>query len=273
MGIYSGTSKTTLLAAVGAENAGFAPAAASIAFSTPSGTIPTTVKLRGIPGQGYTGVAKLTYQRLNVTTLFQYVDSSDVWTLQQYTASSLADLLPKLNGKYGVNLTAADLSVNPAITVGATTQTFTVNLAPSLQYFGTRTLVWSKGTQQIEDYYPTTTLGTLPVPEVTMASQPVDFTSVRATIKAHDPSVPFTSGSATAAAIVSMLSTKLGFAFTVGDTTQPGTEQYDLSGFTLQFSDVYLVDDANSTYNKMAILTPPIRPGKQVYTFYLHWNE
>lgn len=271
MGIYNQTPIETLFSLVLSENP-LLGSATSDQFVIDKATVvsggTTSVRFRGKPGSGYTGVQTVQYSRVNVGTLFSGVTP----TLTQYTATKLSDLLPGFNAKYGMNFTAADLLTDTVIAAGSNSQVLTLNASPSLMYYGAVSFTWTRGTKQLVDYYPNRTLTAITLPDAMLKAFKTDFSSNVAVLTAHDTSVAFTSGSTTAVATVNMLTSKLGLPFTLGATTTPGSGLYDLSGFTLTLNTIDQIPDANPDYRKVAILTPPVAYGNQYSPIYLHYD-
>lgn len=271
MGIYVGNSTQLLLNAVVKQN----PALGDVTVNQVSWHQLTAVSggetrivLRGVRGLGWSGATRLTYNRINVSTLFLNVAP---WTISMYSAKSLFDLLPRFNQKYGLNLTAEDFTADIPIT-GATTQSLTLNLANSRMYYGSRVLTWTKGEMRLEDYYPQRTLTVIEKPVLTLSAFGHDFTPDTTVIEAHDPVIPFSSASPTAVAIVNTLRAATGLDVTLSATPTPGTGIYDLSGYLLSRVGTWSVGEANQVYRKLAVLTPPARTGKQTQTVYLHYD-
>ena len=271
MGIYNQTPSQTLYSLIVSENPALA-SATSDQFVIDKVTVvtgaTTSVRVRGKPGSGFTGVQTVQYGRVSLGTLFQGV----TLTYSQFTATKLSDLLPGFNAKYGINLTAADLQTDTAIASGTNTQVLTLNATPSVMYYGAVSFTWTRGIKQLVDYYPNRTLTAITLPDAMLKAFKTDFTGNTSVITAHDPSVALTSGSTTAVALVNMLSSKLGLPFTLGATTTPGSGLYDLSGFTLARYTIDQVADANPDYRKVAILTPPVAYGNQYSPIYLHYD-
>ena len=271
MGIYTKSPPQMVLDLIKSQNPKFANAQYSqLAWGNPvAGTgQSTTLRFRGKPGQGYTGVATVQYNRLNMATLFANILVSPV---TQYNATKLSDLLPRFNELYGTNFTAADLGSDPALTGTTMTPSAPMN---SPMYTGTISFTWIKGTTpQIWELYPNRTLTGLQVPTLMLKAFQLDFTANTSTLTAHDTSVPLTSGSSTAMAIASMLAQRTGLAVTLGATTTPGNGQYDLSGFTLSRVTADQLTDSNPNYRKVAVLTPPVAYGNQNAVIYLHYDK
>lgn len=228
----------------------------------------TAISFRGKTGSGWTGTGRVTYRRINIATLYS---STAAWAITMYNAKNLVDLLPRLNAKYGITLTEEDLTANTPIT-GATTQNITVDLTNSKMYYGSKVVTWTKGVMQLEDYYPQRTLAAFEKPVVLLSAYGHDFTPNATLIDSHDTSVPFSTASSTAVDIVDVLKSVTGLNLVLGPTSTPGTDEYDLSGFTLSRVNAWEVEEANQAYRKLAILTPPIIPGKQSQSIYLHYG-
>lgn len=226
--------------------------------------VSTTLKLRGLSGAGFTGVKSFTYNRINLTTLFTSITP----TLQQFTASTVRDLIPGFNAKYGLNLLPTDV-VDSALSADGQ-YTINTQTTSSLMYLGSVGVTWSRGTKQIGDYYPNRTLNSLTIPNVMLKAFQMDFSSILSTLQAHDTTVGFSSGSDTAQAIVDALASMLDLPLTLSTTVTPGTGQYDLSGYTLSFTTPTVLTDANPRFTKIALLTPPVAYGNQYTLIYLH---
>lgn len=271
MGFYNQTPLQTVFALIASEN----PALTNTTlnqFTIDKITVVTgdssTARIRGKQGLGFTGMQTVTYNRINISTLFV----GTVVSLTQFTATKLSDLLPAFNQKYGLNITAADLASDPSISSGATAGTLTINLTGSAQYYGTVNLAWTRGSKQLVDYYQSRSLTAITVPDAMLLAFKTDFTANKSVITAHNVATVFTSGSSTALAIVNMLSTVLGLPFTLGASTAPGSGLYDLSGFTLTRNTIDAVADANPDYLSVAVLTPPAVYGNQFTQIYLHYD-
>lgn len=271
MGFYNQTPLQTVFALIASENPALTNATVT-QFTLDKVTVvsgdSTTARIRGKQGLGFTGIQTVTYNRINIATLFSGINL----TLTQFTATKLSDLLPALNQKYGLNITAADLANDQAISSGATAGTFTLNLTSSLQYYGTINLAWTRGSKQLVDYYQNRTLTAITVPDAMLLAFKTDFTAHKAVITAHNVATAFTSGSSSAVAIINLLTTVLGLPFTLGASTVPGSGLYDLSGFTLTLNTVDAVADANPDYLSVAVLTPPPVYGNQFTPIYLHYD-
>ena len=273
MALYKNSVKQTLLDAIKAENPKFAAATLdNVVFGPPvvvSGAT-TSVKVRGIPSKGFTGVAVVQYQRINIATLWL---GNKAATVQQYNATKYSDLLPRFNQQNGLNLTAEDISTanNP---LSGTTQSVAINCTPSLQYYNSVNLVWVKGNSpQLWELYPNTTLTSLTVPDLMLKAFQVDYSANKTVIEAVATNTPLTTAVAEAQALVNLIATSTGKAATLGTTAVPGTGDYDLSGFTLTRVTQDQLTDSNPSYRQVAVLTPPAVFGKQYSTIYLHYDK
>ena len=273
MALFNKSQKQMVLDLIIAEN----PALAGVTLDmiefvgtprTVSGAL-TEVAIRGKRGAGFTGITRVRYNRIHLGTLF----FSMRLNIQQYNAATSLDLIDAINARYGMNFLASEM-VSYAIPSNATTAQ--VNIAPtanSLAYYGAATCYWTKGNQQLTDYYPKRTLTSLSVPDVMLKAFQLDFSSMLSTLQAHDTTVAFSSASSTAQAIVDALKAKVGLPLILGATTTPGSDPYDLSGFTLSFSTPDVLQDSNPGYRKIAVLSPPAVFGNQYTPIYLHYDK
>ena len=117
-------------------------------FGTPSAIVPangtiqdTTVKVIALAAGQYVGNQALTYRRVNLVSLFRSVPLRiDLYSAAAVNQSpySMAQLLPYINAKYGLNLQAADITsvafpagntnANPSYGVAAGTRNAVANL-------------------------------------------------------------------------------------------------------------------------------------------------
>lgn len=272
MGIYTKNTRQTLLDAVIAEN----PKMAGVTINDVTWGKPVQVnsnvyrvKIRGIPGRGWTGVVEFTYKKVGIVQLMLNLP---VLTVRQYNASTLADLLPRLNKLYGLNIEPVDLTTNPTLT--GTGGTVAMNLTDSLMYYGSVSVTWVKGTSpQLWELYPKTELTSLTVPDLMLKAFQVDYSASKAILEAVPVNTPLTTSVAGAQALIDLIATSTGKAVTLGATAVPGTEAYDLSGFTLTRVTQDQLADSNSSYRQVAVLNPPSVFGKQYSTIYLHFDK
>lgn len=232
----------------------------------------TTARLRGKAGSGFTGVKSFTYNRIDIGRLFANVFIAPI---TQYNAVQTSDLVAQFNTLYGLNINPSEVN-NSVWGSVATSQTARIAFAgnASYVYYGnTQTFTWQRGVRQIYDYYPNRTLTAVTTPEVMLKAFQLDFSDVVSTLQAHDPSVAFTTGSSTAQAIVAMLKTKLSLPLVLGATAVPGSDPYDLSGFTLAIKTPDLLENSNPRYRQVAVLTPPAVYGNQYAVIYLHFDR
>lgn len=272
MGIYTKNTRQTLLDAVIAEN----PKMAGVTINDVTWGKPVQVnsnvyrvKIRGIPGRGWTGVVEFTYKKVGIVQLMLNLP---VLTVRQYNASTLADLLPRLNKLYGLNIEPVDLTTNPTLT--GTGGTVAMNLTDSLMYYGSVSVAWVKGAApQLWELYPKTELTSLTVPDLMLKAFQVDYTASKAILEAVPVNTPLTTSVAGAQALVNLIATSTGKAATLGATAVPGAGAYDLSGFTLTRVTQDQLTDSSSSYRQVAVLTPPSVFGKQYSTIYLHFDK
>lgn len=275
MALYKNSVKQTLLNLIKAENPKFAAATLdNVLFGTPtvvSGTT-TSVKVRGKPGSGFTGVAVIQYQRININTLFT---AGKPPTIQQYNVGTTGDLMPRFSQLYGLNVTAEDISTAGNIINPSTTSTILQLLfTPSLQYVGSINLNWSRGSApQLWEIYPNTTLASLTVPDLMLKAFQVDYSASKSVIEAVATGTPLTTSVTGAQALIDLIATSTGKAVTLGSTATPGTGDYDLSGFTVTRVTQSQLSDSNPSYRQIAVLTPPSVYGKQYSTIYLHYDK
>lgn len=276
MALYKNSVKQTLLDAIKAENPAFAAATLNnVVFGPPvntGGTPNTSVVVRGIPGAGFTGIAKVLYNRISAPALIRNLPNLAV---QQYTVSKTADLLPRVNQLYGLNITAEDISTaNNIIPASNNSGLLQLLFTPSLQYVGSINLSWTRGSSpQLWELYPNTTLTSLTVPDLMLKAFQVDYSANKAVIEAVATNTPLTTDVAGAQALVNLIATSTGKAATLGATAVPGTGDYDLSGFTLTRVTQDQLTDSNPSYRQVAVLTPPTVFGKQYSTIYLHYDK
>jgi hypothetical protein len=231
----------------------------------------TQAKLRGKRGSGFTGVKAVTYNRLHLGTLFTNV----TLRAQVYNATTSLDLIPAINDRYGLNLNAAEM-VSFAIANGATSANVSISVSSSpgsFVYYGAATCAWTKGNLQLTDYYPNRTLNSVTTPDVMLKAYQLDFSDTLTTLQAHNTTVAFSSASSTAQAIVGALKTKVGLPLTLSATTTPGTDPYDLAGYTLSFTTADVIQDSSPLFRNVAVLTPPVAYGNQYAPIYLHYNR
>lgn len=272
MGIYTKNTRQTLLDAVIAEN----PKMVGVTINDVTWGKPVQVnsniyrvKIRGIPGRGWTGVVEFTYKKVGIVQLMLNLP---VLTVRQYNASTLADLLPRLNKLYGLNIEPVDLTTNPTLT--GTGGTVAMNLTDSLMYYGSVSVTWVKGAApQLWELYPKTELTSLTVPDLMLKAFQVDYTASKAILEAVPVNTPLTTSVAGAQALIDLIATSTGKAVTLGATAVPGTGAYDLSGFTLTRVTQDQLADSNSSYRQVAVLNPPSVFGKQYSTIYLHFDK
>lgn len=270
MALYKNSVKQTLLNLIKAENPKFAVATLdNVSFGAPVGSAATTVKVRGIPHKGFTGVATVQYQRIHISTLFNGTTGIRV---QQYNATRLSDLLPRINLLYGLNLTTEDLSTDPLLS--GTSASVALNVALSYQYYSSITVTWTKGSApQLWEIYPNTTLTSLTVPDLMLKAFQVDYSASKSVIEAVATGTPLTTSVTGAQALINLIATSTGKAVTLGSTATPGTGDYDLSGFTVTRVTQSQLSDSNPSYRQIAVLTPPSVYGKQYSTIYLHYDK
>lgn len=229
-----------------------------------------TAYLRGKRGAGFTGVKAFTYTRIHLGRLF----TNTALRAQVYNATSSLDLIPEINRRYGLNLNASEM-VSFGISASATSGnvTITTGTDTSFVYEGAVNCAWTRGTQQLTDYYPNRTLTTLTLPDLMLKAFRIDFSDAVATLQAHNTTVAFSSASSTAQAIVALLATRTGLPVTLSATTTPGNGLYDLSGFTLSFTTPDVLMDARYNFRQIALLTPPAVYGNQYTPIYLHFDK
>lgn len=270
MALYKNSVKQTLLNLIKAENPKFATATLdNVSFGPPVGSATTTVKVRGIPSKGFTGVATVQYQRVHIQVLFTGTTGINI---RQYNASRLSDLLPRINSLYGLNLTKEDLSTDPLLS-GASASV-ALNVAISYQYYSSIIVTWTKGSApQLWEIYPNTTLTSLTVPDLMLKAFQVDYSASKSVIEAVATGTPLTTSVTGAQALINLIATSTGKAVTLGSTATPGTGDYDLSGFTVTRVTQSQLSDSNPSYRQIAVLTPPSVYGKRYSTIYLHYDK
>lgn len=272
MGIYTKSTRQTILDALIAENPKMAGATVNdVAWGKPVQVTSNVyrIKVRGIPGRGWTGVAELTYHKVGITQLRLNLPTMSV---VQYNATTLADLLPRLNQLYGLNLVASDLYANPALT--GTSTTVALNLTDNLMYFGSISVTWTKGNApQLWELYQKNSLTSLTVPDLMLKAFQIDYSTSKAVLEAVAVDTPLTTSVSGAQALVDLIASTTGKAVTLGTTAVPGTGDYDLSGFTLKRVTQNQLTDSNPSYKQIAVLTPPPVFGKQYSTIYLHYDK
>ena len=272
MGIYTKSTRQTILDALIAENPKMAGATVNdVVWGKPVQVTSNVyrIKVRGVPGRGWTGVAELTYHKVGITQLRLNLPTMSV---VQYNATTLADLLPRLNQLYGLNLVASDLYTNPALT--GTSTTVALNLTDNLMYFGSISVTWTKGNApQLWELYQKNSLTSLTVPDLMLKAFQIDYSTSKAVLEAVAVDTPLTTAVSGAQALVDLIASTTGKAVTLGTTAVPGTGDYDLSGFTLKRVTQNQLTDSNPSYKQIAVLTPPTVFGKQYSTIYLHYDK
>jgi len=228
------------------------------------------VVLRGIRGAGFTGVRAFTYRRIHIATLF----SNTTCLIQKFVATTSLDLIVPINERYGLTLDASEM-VSFAIGASATSGNITIAVGTdkSFVYEGTINCVWTRGIKQITEYYPQRDLTAVSLPDVMLKAFQMDFSDILTTLQAHDTTVGFSLASSTAVAIVAALKAKLAMPLTLGSTLVPGSDPYDLSGFTLSFTTPDVLQDSNPSYRRVALLSPPAVYGNQYSPIYLHVDK
>lgn len=135
-------------------------------------TYNTQARVRGQPGQGYTGSKIVYYNRLSLPTLLIYVNP----TVQSYSATDLHSVLPVFNRNYGLNITVADVQNAALSNPNTPNYTGTVTMTPlassPLLTANTAALTYLRGLPYLDVYVVSTVLDAYihPVTDVTKKS-------------------------------------------------------------------------------------------------------
>lgn len=275
MAIYNDSVKQTLLNAIIAKNPAFAGATVdNVVFGVPvttSGSPNTKVTVRGIPSKGFTGVDTVNYNRLYISSLFTNQPNP---TVQQYNAEKNGDLLERMSYLYGLNITEEDVATaSEPIQADWKSKMVQLLFTTSLQYVGSINLNWRRGSvPQLWETYRERELVSLSVPDLMLRAFQIDFSDSVSVLTSVAENTPLTTSVAGAQALVDLLSTSTGKQVVIGGTEIPGDGQYDLSGFTVTRLATAHLDDANTSYSQVVVLTPPTHFGKQYSAIYLHYN-
>lgn len=158
MALYSLTQRQFLYDAINAENPGaIEPLALTNAIIgtpkaiavQPSGAN-TEITIRGRQGRGYTGVQTFRYKRLSLNDLFKnitpQVTAPNAYGYLYTDAKKLA-FAQNINGRYGLNLEAADI---PDVYVNLNVKNTVTVKATCIQYTGSITFMSVKGKNDLE---------------------------------------------------------------------------------------------------------------------------
>lgn len=304
MGLYNKTSLQMLVDLLNASNPSLPVPIdlTQVKFGVPSVVTPTSgaiqdtkVKVLALAAGQYVGNTNLTYRRVNLTNLFRSVPLRiDLYSPAATNASpfTMAQLLPYINAKYGLNLQASDItSINfpagntsanvaygvPAGTRNAVAALTIVSTNPAWSPISIN-VCWVQAPQDLATLLAVPSLetaltypgardvvdSTVYVPN--LDTYYLDFTDPLTSVYGLASSVPQYGGSALSAAtpflqLIAAIAAVTGKAYTLGQGNPAGSVLLDLTGATITYVD--LTTAANQAlypeadflyYNRMLVI-------------------